>query len=140
MYKKRMQATLHSDGGARGNPGPAGVGYVIVFEDGREIAEGDYVGETTNNQAEYRALLAGMVRAKQEGVTDLTCRLDSELVVRQLDGEYRVKDADLKPLHEEVKKIASGFFRVAFEHVPREENTEADALVNEAIDKTLKKM
>lgn len=132
-----MQATLYTDGGARGNPGPGGIGYVLSFADGRELTQGEYVGEITNNQAEYQALLAGMQRAQQEGVTELTCRLDSELVVRQLSGEYRVKDADLKPLFEEIKNLASGFFQIGFEYVPREENAEADALVNEAIDAAL---
>ena len=133
-----MQATLFTDGGARGNPGPAGIGYVLSFEDGREIRAGEYVGEITNNQAEYRALLAGITRAKQERVGELLCHLDSELVVRQLTGEYRVKDPDLKPLFEQVNALVPSFSKVSFEHVPREENTEADALVNEALDRALK--
>ncbi|MEK7556345.1 MAG: ribonuclease HI family protein, partial [Patescibacteria group bacterium] len=104
-----MQATLYTDGGARGNPGPGGIGYILSFEDGREVSKGTYIGEATNNQAEYKALRAGMARARAEGVSQLLCRLDSELAVKQLSGEYRVKDPDLKPLFDEVKSIASGF-------------------------------
>lgn len=132
-----MRAILHSDGGARGNPGPAGVGYVLVFEDGREVTGNDYIGDATNNQAEYKALLSGITRAKKEGVEELECKLDSELVVRQMTGEYRVKDPELKPLAEEVKTLAAGFAQIAFTHVPREENKKADQLVNEAIDESL---
>lgn len=132
-----MKAILHSDGGARGNPGPAGIGYVLTLEDGRELKGNDYIGETTNNQAEYRALLDGITRAKEEGVEALECRLDSELVVRQMTGEYRIKDPDLKPLAEQVKNLASSFTQIAFTHVRREENKKADTLVNEAIDKAL---
>lgn len=134
-----MKAILHSDGGARGNPGPAGVGYVLTLEDGREVVGNEYIGEATNNQAEYKALLAGMARAKDEGVGELECRLDSELVVRQLTGEYRIKDPDLKPLAEEVKTLSAAFSSIAFTHVPREENEKADKLVNEAVDKELTK-
>ena len=129
-----MQATLFTDGGARGNPGPAGIGYVLSLEDGREFRAGHYLGEATNNQAEYKALLAGLQRAQRERVDELLCRLDSELVVKQLSGEYRVKDLDLKPLFEQVNALVPSFLKVSFEHVPREENAEADGLVNEAID------
>lgn len=132
-----MQATLYTDGGARGNPGPAAIGYVLSFEDGREVHGSEYIGEATNNQAEYRALIAGVTRAKEEGVTNLTCLLDSELVVKQLNEEYRVKDADLKPLYAQVTALVPSFLQISFEHVPREKNTEADVLVNQALDKTL---
>lgn len=130
-----MKATLYTDGGSRGNPGPAGIGFVLSCENDREVAGGEYVGETTNNQAEYRALLAGLRRAREEKVSELLCRLDSQLIVRQLTGEYRVKDADLKPLFAEVQNLAASFEKISFEHVPREENARADKLVNEAIDK-----
>lgn len=129
-----MKAVLYTDGGARGNPGPAGIGYVILLEDGREIAAGEYIGEATNNQAEYRALLAGMQRARKEKIEELECRLDSELVVKQLNGEYRVKDVDLKPRFEEVKSLAAAFFHISFTHVLREKNKPADKLVNKAVD------
>lgn len=132
-----MRGILYTDGGARGNPGPAGIGYVLEFENGREIPHGEYLGEMTNNQAEYRALLAGLKRAKQAGVAELECRLDSELVVRQLTGEYRVRDADLKPLFAEIMSLSATFEKISFAHVPREKNKRADKLVNEALDKNI---
>lgn len=132
-----MKAILYTDGGARGNPGPAGIGYILVLENGREVSHGEYFGEATNNQAEYKALLAGMQRAKQEHVLELKCRLDSELVVKQLNGKYRVKDADLKPLFEQVKSLIAAFGEISFTHIPREKNKKADKLVNKALDKIL---
>lgn len=134
-----MQATLFSDGGARGNPGPAGIGYVITRQNEEDVAVGKYIGETTNNQAEYQALLAGLSRARDIGIKRLMCFLDSELVVRQIGGVYRVRDADLLPLYEEVCELVSEFEKVEFTHVPREKNKKADKLVNEAIDKALDK-
>lgn len=133
-----MKAILYTDGGARGNPGPAGVGYVLWLEDSHEITHAEYIGEATNNQAEYKALRAGMQRASQEKVLELECRLDSELVVRQLNGEYRVKDVDLKPLLKQVSNLASSFEKISFEHIPREKNKKADRLVNQAIDRHFK--
>lgn len=133
-----MKATLHTDGGARGNPGPAGVGFVLRIG-AREVRHGAYIGETTNNQAEYRALIAGVDRAIAGRVTDLSCYLDSELLVKQLAGEYRVRDAELRPLHERVRRLAERFQRITFTHVPREKNKEADRLVNDAIDAESKK-
>lgn len=130
-----MKATLYSDGGARGNPGPAGIGFVLAIETGSAIEAGEYIGETTNNQAEYQALIAGLTRAQQEGVKELTCYLDSELVVKQMTGEYRVKEPTLKPLHENVRGLAALFERISFAHVPREKNKVADRLVNQAIDR-----
>ncbi len=129
------KATLHSDGGARGNPGPAGIGFVLEAEDFDPIEYGEYIGETTNNQAEYRALITGMKRAGEAGVTDLTCFLDSELIVSQLAGKYRVRNQGLRPLFEEVQELAGKFYHVTFRHVPREKNKKADRLVNRAIDK-----
>lgn len=132
-----MKAILYTDGGARGNPGPAGIGYVLTLEDGREMTGQEYIGTATNNQAEYKALLAGMKRASDEGVQELECKLDSELVVRQMTGEYRIKDVDLKPLAEQVKTLAAAFTQVSFGHVRREHNKQADTLVNRAIDEAL---
>lgn len=129
-----MEATLFTDGGARGNPGPAGIGYVITRKNEEDVAVGEYIGETTNNQAEYKALLAGLRKAQELGVTRLMCYLDSELVVRQIGGVYRVRDADLLPLYEQVCGLISEFEKVEFTHVPREKNKKADKLVNEAID------
>lgn len=128
------RATLHTDGGARGNPGPAGIGYVLRVKDSEAVFHGEYIGETTNNQAEYTALLAGMKRAQEAEVENLECFLDSELIVRQLQGDYRVKNHGLKPLFKEAQELANKFTDVSFSHVPREKNKEADKLVNRAID------
>lgn len=133
-----MKATLHTDGGARGNPGPAGIGYVLAVENKESIFHAGYIGETTNNQAEYQALVAGMKRAIAEGVQELACYLDSELVVKQVRGEYRVKNAELKPWVDEVHALRAKLKRVSFTHVRREKNKAADKLVNQAIDGHLK--
>lgn len=129
-----MRGTLHSDGGSRGNPGPSGIGYVLVIEGREPIAHAEYIGASTNNQAEYAALLTGLERAFSEGVQELTCYLDSELLVRQLSGSYRVKDAKLKPLFVRVQELRKQFASIEFQHVGREKNKEADELVNKAID------
>lgn len=123
------------DGAARGNPGPAGIGVVIKTVEGElvdEIAEG--IGETTNNVAEYTAALRGLRRASELGATDVLLRSDSNLLIRQLDGSFRVKADHLKPLHASVLAEARRFASVRFEHVRRERNTEADALANAGVD------
>ncbi len=133
-----MKIVLNTDGGARGNPGPAGIGFVIKGEDEKLIySHGQYIGETTNNQAEYQALLAGLewIVENIEGEKEIVCYLDSELVVRQLNGEYKMKNEGLKPLFEKIKKlIFVEELQTVFNHVPREKNKEADMLVNKAID------
>jgi ribonuclease HI len=129
-----MHATLFTDGGSRGNPGPAGIGYVLTPDTGAQILHGEYIGETTNNQAEYQALLAGLKRAHGAGIENLECFLDSELVVKQVRGEYKVKNEELKPLVAEVRHIAKNFAAISFDHVRREKNALADTLVNEALD------
>ena len=127
------KATLHTDGGARGNPGPAGIGAVLQI--GEEIYEfKKYIGETTNNQAEYQALVLGLEKAKEHSVTEVECLLDSELVVKQLNREYKVKDKDLGVQFVKVWNLMQGFKKVTFKHIFREQNKEADRLVNEAID------
>jgi ribonuclease HI len=126
------------DGASRGNPGPAGIGVEITNEDGavlEEIAQG--IGETTNNVAEYTAMIEGLARAKELGATSVTLRSDSQLLINQLTGRYRVKALHLQPLHRRARSIAAGFDRVSFEHVPREENVEADRLANEGVDRWL---
>ena len=127
-------ATLFTDGGARGNPGPAGIGFVLSQIGSAPFEYGEYIGTATNNQAEYRALLACLTKAKKQGIQELQCFLDSELVVKQVRGEYRVKNEDLKILLGEIKKILPTFSRVTFEHVPRSKNAHADKLVNVALD------
>jgi ribonuclease HI len=123
------------DGGARGNPGPAGVGVVLVDDSGNEIDRAnEYIGETTNNVAEYRALLLGLDRARTLGVRELEIVNDSELIARQLTGEYRVKKEDLRLLREQARQALGAFERWSIRSVPRAKNEVADALVNEAID------
>lgn len=126
-------AVLFVDGAARGNPGPAGAGIVIQWK-GDPVRTGEYLGEATNNTAEYRALIAGMRRAAELGISNLEVRSDSELVVKQLNGQYRVKHPQLQDLYFQAVKAASSFRRVTFTHVRREDNREADRLANLAID------
>ena len=131
-----MKITIYSDGGARGNPGPAGIGAVLKNKDGEVLAEiSEYIGETTNNQAEYKAILAALEKAVKLGATELECFLDSELVVKQLNGEYRVKNKDLAPLFVKIYNLTHSFKKVKFKHIRRELNKEADKLANEAMDK-----
>ncbi|MBI1833718.1 MAG: ribonuclease HI family protein [Candidatus Andersenbacteria bacterium] len=134
-----MKAKLFTDGGARGNPGPAGIGYVLDIEGKDALERGEYIGETTNNQAEYKALIAGLTLAQSEEVSELHCFLDSELVVKQMNGQYRVKHVDMKPLHKEAKRIAADFTKITFAHVLRSKNEKADFLVNKAIDAAIGK-
>jgi ribonuclease HI len=126
---------LFTDGGARGNPGPAAIGAVLYDEQKQEVAHiKKYIGNTTNNQAEYRALLAGLELALKHGITSIHCYLDSELVVKQIQGLYKVKEVSLKPLADEVRILRSKFSSFSIEHVARKYNARADALVNEALD------
>jgi len=127
---------IHSDGGARGNPGPAGIGAILNAEDGIVLAEiSKYIGETTNNQAEYKALIAGLEKAKELKAEEVDCYLDSELVVKQLNHEYKVKNAELAPLFLKVYNLSLSFKKVIFIHVRREYNKEADNLANQAMDR-----
>jgi ribonuclease HI len=128
---------LHSDGAARGNPGPAAIGAVL-FAPGRlepVAVVSEAIGRATNNEAEYRALLAGLEAALAAGVTHLLVRLDSELLVQQATGAYRVKAANLKPYFEQLRRLMIRFASIAFEHVPRERNSIADDLANAALDR-----
>lgn len=126
---------IYSDGAARGNPGPAGAGAYIISEDGEVVAEvRRYLGEMTNNQAEYRALKCGLEKARELGAKSVVIRADSELMVKQLNGEYRVKNSGIKPIFREVSALLSYFESWEAAHVPREQNKEADRLANEAID------
>jgi ribonuclease HI len=123
------------DGGARGNPGPAGVGAVLTDDSGAELARANaYIGDATNNVAEYRALLLGLERARALGMREIEIVNDSQLVARQLTGEYRVKNEDLKLLHAKARQALGEFERWSIRSVPRAKNEVADALVNEAID------
>ncbi|HEX2341620.1 MAG TPA: ribonuclease HI family protein [Vicinamibacterales bacterium] len=123
------------DGGARGNPGPAGYGVRMEAADGTVLAElHGALGIATNNVAEYNGLLAALRSAAEAGHQDLLVRSDSELLVKQMRGEYRVKNPGLQPLHREAQSLLGRFAHVRFEHVPREKNAEADRLANLAMD------
>jgi ribonuclease HI len=129
---------IYTDGGARGNPGPAAIGVAIF--DVKNTHEpifklGKYIGETTNNQAEYKALIVALEEAKNLGARNLVCYLDSELVVRQITGIYKIKEAGLQDLAMDVIRAKNNFDLVEFKHVLREKNKLADQLVNEALDK-----
>jgi len=130
-----VEATLFADGGSRGNPGPAASGAVLVAPDGRILHEvGHFLGVATNNVAEWTALKLGLEAAIEHGVSSLAVRLDSQLVVRQVSGEYRVKHPDLQPLHLRVKSLLRKFTHVDVQHIPRKENALADAVVNRVLD------
>ena len=132
-----MPHSVYTDGGARGNPGPAASGFVI-YNGGEIIArEGKYLGIATNNQAEYNAILLGLEKAYNLKITELDCFLDSELVVKQLKLEYKVKNKDLAAIFIKAWNLSKKFKRIKFHHIPREKNKEADALVNEILDKHL---
>ncbi|MCE9626927.1 MAG: ribonuclease HI family protein [Candidatus Eisenbacteria bacterium] len=132
--------TLRCDGGSRGNPGPGAVGYVLCDASGAEVeAKGIFLGVCTNNVAEYRSLIEGLGAAARHGVRELVVRMDSELVVRQMLGQYKVKNEGLKPLHAEAKQAVMRVGVVRFESVPRDDNGRADGLVNEALDAALRR-
>ncbi len=131
-----MRAILYSDGAARGNPGPAAAGAVVFDDEGDVLAEiSQALGRTTNNVAEYRALIAGLEKGGELGVTHIEVRLDSELIVRQIEGRYRVKNAGLVPLHRKAVDLLAGFSSFSIKHVPRKENAHADRLANQALDR-----
>jgi len=127
--------TIHSDGGARGNPGPAAIGAILVSSDGNciEIIS-KTIGKKTNNQAEYEAIIAALELAKNLKADELDCYLDSELVVKQINHQYKVKNKELAPLFLKVHNLCLQFKKIKFHHVPREKNKAADKLVNEALD------
>jgi ribonuclease HI len=130
-----VRATLYTDGGARGNPGPAAAAYVLETGDGTVLdARGETIGVATNNVAEYRALVAGLAKALELGVGELDVISDSELLVKQMKGEYRVKNAALVELSLQAARLARQIGRVRYRAVRRTENELADQLVNEALD------
>ena len=130
-----MKATLSTDGGSRGNPGPAAYAYVLEAEDGTVLAaHGEAIGVATNNVAEYSALVAGLEKAVEVGVTELEVISDSELMVKQMRGEYRVKNEALRDLSVQASRLAREVGSVSYRAVRREQNKLADQLVNEALD------
>jgi ribonuclease HI len=129
------EATLFADGGSRGNPGPAASGAVLLDPGGELLEETSaYLGVATNNVAEWTALCLGLEAAKKRGIRRIAIRLDSELVVKQVRGEYRVKHADLQPLHRRAMTLLRTFEHVDIQHVPRKQNAQADRLVNRVLD------
>lgn len=129
-----MIINLYTDGGSRGNPGPAGIGAVILDEHKKVLKEvSEFIGNGTNNQAEYTALIRGLEEALKLNPTKINCFLDSELVVKQLNKEYKVKNPEIKELYGKVLDLVI-FREISFSHVRREQNKEADKLVNEALD------
>ncbi len=135
MSKLSYDLVLKTDGASRGNPGHSGIGGQLVDSDGNNVLTfSEYIGQATNNVAEYKALIFGLDQAAKLNAKVLLISLDSELLVKQMKGEYRVKNLGLKPLHAKAKALADHFVRVYVEHVFREENREADALANQAID------
>jgi ribonuclease HI len=130
-----VKARLHTDGGARGNPGPAAYGYVLEADDGTVLAaEGGAIGVATNNVAEYNGLIAGLRKALELHVPELEVVSDSELMVKQMRGEYRVKNAALRSLFLEASALAQRLTRIEYRHVKRAHNELADRLVNDALD------
>jgi ribonuclease HI len=137
-----MNIRIYSDGGARGNPGPAAAGAVLKLlengKEGRTLAEvGEYMGNDTNNQAEYRAIIIGLEKAIKLGASQVELYMDSELATKQLKGQYKVKHPDIAKRFVEVKNLLHAFERVSFTHVRREKNKEADAIVNRVLDEHL---
>jgi ribonuclease HI/uncharacterized protein involved in tolerance to divalent cations len=132
---KLGEAKLFTDGGSRGNPGPSAIAFVICKMDNSVVEKsGEYIGSTTNNQAEYQALKMGLKRAHELGVEKLIVSLDSELVVKQINGLYKIKNAELLPHYNEVKQLAGQFEQITFQHVPRALNAEADKELNRILD------
>jgi ribonuclease HI len=130
-----MKVVVHVDGGARGNPGPAAAAAVIASPDGELLGEhAELLGPTTNNVAEYRALLLGIERARELGASEVELVGDSELIAKQVLGQYKVKNATLRPLHQQATTALRGFDRWSIRTVPRAQNANADALVNAALD------
>jgi len=130
-----VKATVSFDGASRGNPGRSAVAYVVSDGDGVVRRENAVIGEATNNEAEYVALLRGLVEARELGYSVVEAVGDSELVVKQVGGEWRCRAKNLKPLHDEVNEIIEDFDGFEIRHVPREENSEADELANAALDR-----
>lgn len=127
---------IYTDGGARGNPGPGGLG-VVIYNDKKEVIDkiSEFLGVVTNNQAEYKAVIAALKKAKELGGQELDFYLDSELVVKQLKREYKVKNKDLAPLFLEIHNLSFNFKKISYTHIRREFNAAADALANEAMDR-----
>lgn len=131
---KDKKLVLYVDGASRGNPGPAGIGVVVADDKGKTVKTVyKYLGESTNNVAEYNALICGLEEAAALGATNILVNMDSELVTKQMNGEYRVKNEDIRPLFEKALGVLKGFESFEIRHVDRSQNKEADKLANKAI-------
>lgn len=140
VLNSHMKLITYTDGGARGNPGPAAFGVVIKDEAGHVVKQhGQYIGRTTNNQAEYRGLVDALDHARNLGATEVDCFLDSELLVKQMKGEYKIRDAGLAELADQARVLCAAIGKVRFTHIRRAFNTAADALVNTALDQQQEK-
>jgi len=139
MHEKYKKLIVYTDGGARGNPGPAGIGVVIQDGENKVIKTyKEYIGETTNNQAEYQAVVKGLELAKELKADSVEVFLDSELVVNQINGEFKLKNSDFQVWFIKIHNYKQKFKKITFKHVPREKNTLADQLANQAMDEHLK--
>lgn len=138
---EQRKIVIYSDGGARGNPGPAAAGAVLLSADGTTVLDkiSVYLGEATNNQAEYRGIELALARALELGAQEVECFLDSELVVQQLNLKYKVKNQGLGPLFIKTWNLVQRFQKATFRAIPREKNKAADQLVNQALDRELKR-
>lgn len=142
----KNKVTIHTDGGARGNPGPAAIGVVVEGGSVGKKEYGEYLGETTNNEAEYKAVIFALKKLKhlvgsaESKASDVEVVLDSELLERQLNGEYKIKEKNLQNYFVEVWNLKSDFGSVSFRHVRREENSDADRLVNQILDRETNKL
>ncbi len=136
-FKGIFKMIINTDGGSRGNPGPSAIGIVIRDNTGTVVKEiGKYIGVGTNNEAEYKALVLGIETVIEKGEKDLQCYLDSELVVNQLTGKYKVKNMELKKFWDQIKILEKKLEKIEYTHVRREKNKEADAIVNQVLDST----
>lgn len=133
--KNALAVTLNTDGASRGNPGPAGAGWVIYDDDGETLLQNHaFLGRQTNNEAEYQAVIGGLTEAVNLGAAEVRLRSDSELLIKQINGQYRVKSPRLVALHQATRDLIQKFRRFEAKHIPREENAAADAQANAAID------
>ena len=130
------KAKIYTDGGERGNPGPAGIGAVVQI-DQKDYQYKKFIGNATNNQAEYQAVIYGLERAKALGATEVDCFMDSELVASQLNQKFKIKNNDLGILFVKVWNLSQGFKKVRYFHLSRQDNKDADQLVNQAIDENI---
>lgn len=131
-----MKLQIYTDGGARGNPGPSGIGVVIKYDD-KILKFSKFIEHSTNNQAEYKAVILALEEAKKLKAKEIDFYLDSELVVNQLNRKYKIKNKDLSFLFIQIWNLSSNFNKITYNHIPREQNKEADKLVNQAIDKEI---